>query len=870
MRSRLVFSGAFFLSGAAGLLFETLWFRLAGLAFGNTAWAAAIVLSSFMAGIAIGNLAAARARPDVDPRLLYVMLEIGIMISGVSLVLLLPRFPQAFAPLMRGALDHPLALNSLRLALAFALLAIPAMLMGATLPTGIRALQPSTDDYAGSLGVLYGCNTLGAMAGALAGELLLIRRLGIFGTSSVAAAFDLLAAALVLMLPAEKRREETFPSTAWSSRLVRGLIAAALCGFALLALEVLWFRFLILFLLANAVAFAVMLAVVLGGIGLGAIAASMVDARSPIDRFAAVAAALGGIALIVAYRTFDPIAPAGRDYWLRRENVAAIVDSVRLMLPVCIASGFLFAAIGRSIARDVHEARRATSLLTFANTAGAAVGAVAAGFFMIPSFGVERSLLCIAAVYGVAGLLTIRNLSAAALAGPVALVATLFFFPRGLMREKFIPLATHAFRNDTTTIQTIREGSVETSVYLQTDFARRPYVYRLFTDGFSMSATTFLSRRYMTLFATLPLAFRPSARSALLISYGVGVTAKALTDSQRLTSIDVVDVSRDILDSSEIVWVGAGNPLRDPRVRVHVEDGRFFLLTTPKRFDVVTAEPPPPKNAGVVSLYTLEYFRLLRDRLTAGGIATYWLPVDQLTVSDSRSLVAAFCGAFDDCSLWNGSGPNWILMGSRGGIRMPAADEFTAQWRDPSTRSSLMAIGVENPAQLLATFLADADMLRAFVGDHRPVTDDRPSRLSSEQPRAETADVPQWRRDAERNFLVSRFVAHSVPAGLRSQTHDAFGVQRAIDQILLGGQQARSMDSVREALKDTSLTTFPRLLLGTDPWLENAAREAAARGDRSAEVLHVLAVGALSDRQYASAQRLFDEAAQKGYRDTPH
>jgi spermidine synthase len=698
MIPRTGFSVAFFLSGAAALLFETLWFRLAGLAFGNTAWAAAIVLSSFMAGIGLGNLVAIRT--SRDPLRLYVALEIGIMLSGVSLVLFFPKTPQLFGAL----LDRTVALNVVRLIFAFVLLVIPAMLMGATLPTGVRALRPSSDEYTRILGTLYGWNTLGAMAGALAGEFFLIRRFGIRGTGIVAGALDLFAGAIVLMLPAWQKRVDASRRTTWSTRLVRQLIAAGICGFALLALEVLWFRFLVLFVLANALAFAVMLAVVLLGISLGAIAAS----RLRIDDVTPAAAAFCGIAVIVGYSTFHPMMPTGPDYWVRREIAAVIVDALRLMLPVCIGSGFLFTVIGRSVEREVDDAPRATSLLTFANTAGAAIGAVAAGFFLIPSLGVERSLLCIAILYGVVSVLTMNRRSLVSIA---ALAVALILFPSGRMREKFIPLSASAFLDSSTRIRAVREGVVETSVYLESD----PQVYRLFTNGFSMSATTPMCRRYMTLFADLPLAFRPNARSALLISYGVGVTAKALTNSRQLESIDVVDVSRDILDLGEIVWPGAANPLRDPRVRVHVEDGRFFLAATPRRFDLITAEPPPPKNAGVVSLYTLEYFRLLHDRLTAHGIATYWLPVDQLTKSDTRALVAAFCGAFEDCSLWNGADANLILMGSRGELGTPASQP--------------------------TTLMADSNMLRAFVGGAPPVTDDRPFRLSPEQARDTAAEL---------------------------------------------------------------------------------------------------------------------------------
>jgi len=115
------------------------------------------------------------------------------------------------------------------------------------------------------------------------------------------------------------------------------------------------------------------------------------------------------------------------------------------------------------------------------------------------------------------------------------------------------------------------------------------------------------------------LAVNPDARKALLISYGVGNTAKALVDTRQLESIDVVDISRDILELGVVAFPGGDYPLRDPRVRVHVEHERFFLQTTKDRFDFITGEPPPPNAAGVVNLYSREYFQLVRDRLRQGG-----------------------------------------------------------------------------------------------------------------------------------------------------------------------------------------------------------------------------------------------------------
>src|SRR6185503_11659685 len=157
------------------------------------------------------------------------------------------------------------------------------------------------------------------------------------------------------------------------------------------------------------------------------------------------------------------------------------------------------------------------------------------------------------------------------------------------------------------------------------------------------------------------MAMHPEARRALLVCYGVGNTAKALVDTRSLHSIDVVDISRDVLALSSVPYPPpAASPLTDPRVRVHVEDGRFFLSTTDQEFDLITAEPPPPMNSGVVNLYSREYFALLRSRLAEGGVVTYWLPVTQLSPAGAKSIARAFCDVFDDCSLWTGGGGDWM------------------------------------------------------------------------------------------------------------------------------------------------------------------------------------------------------------------
>src|SRR6266516_6049442 len=157
----------------------------------------------------------------------------------------------------------------------------------------------------------------------------------------------------------------------------------------------------------------------------------------------------------------------------------------------------------------------------------------------------------------------------------------------------------------------------------------------------------------MRVFAYLPLAFCPEARNALLLCYGCGVTADALTRKSSLERIDIVDISKEVFALADSYsGINYSNPLRDPRVHAIVQDGRFFLQASPQQYDIISGEPPPPKMAGAVNLYTQEFFSLMRSRLKEGGIATFWLPINQLKVDEAKTILRAFHDAFANASVW--------------------------------------------------------------------------------------------------------------------------------------------------------------------------------------------------------------------------
>src|SRR5204863_1138153 len=187
MRVAIV-SAILFLSGTSALLFETLWLRLSGLAFGNSVWSAALILSSFMAGLALGSaIAASTTLPRLRPLHVYAGLEMIVAIFGCTLVFGLPLLGEWMRPVFQTFWNHQQFLNVLRVAVSFLILLIPTTAMGLTLPILLEDPLLKRQEFSRGIGILYGANTLGAMAGALLGETYLVAKYGLLGTAWAAA-----------------------------------------------------------------------------------------------------------------------------------------------------------------------------------------------------------------------------------------------------------------------------------------------------------------------------------------------------------------------------------------------------------------------------------------------------------------------------------------------------------------------------------------------------------------------------------------------------------------------------------------------------------------------------------------------------------
>jgi spermidine synthase len=554
--------------------------------------------------------------------------------------------------------------------------------------------------------------------------------------------------------------------------------------------------------------------------------------------------------------------------------------STALMFPVALISGVLFPSIAASVQRSVGDRMNSTGITTLVNTTGAAVGPLIATFVLLPSIGYQWSLLICAVGYALLGILISEGASWS-IRRPVGL-ATIALCATATLLFAVVPYHRadrhfeHASRPYETEYQgqllarVVKriEGTSDTWQLLQRDLFGEPYYYRLLSNAFSMSATNPHGQRYMRLFAYLPLAFRPESQDVLLLCYGCGITADALLHGPNVKRIDIVEISKEVFRLADFyTGINYSNPLRDPRVTTFIQDGRFFLQATPRRYDIISGEPPPPKNAGAVNLYTEEFFSLMKSRLKEGGIATFWLPINELKVDEAKAILRGFHNAFPNASVWASADQDWIMMGIKGPGRKVKEEEIRQLWSNADSGADLRRIGIEVPQQLGALFVMDGEDIDLITRDIAPLTDIYPKRLTDEP----------WDDEANHRFAFGYLEAPSaVQRFLRSNLVKAIWPETLNESLesLFVLRQTRYLSEIMGSNKLAELDLYLRHsrlrvpvleVLGSDGFrLGIAERIAKNTQTPPLETMPDLIAGALARRDIDGAIRLMEDEKSRG------
>jgi len=818
-----------FMSGAAGLIYQIVWIRQLSLVVGVDVHAVALVVGAFFGGLALGGWYFGRVADRLpNPLRLYAQLECAVLLLGVAATFALPYAAAPFAWMDAH-------LGALAWGLPLALVIVPAIGMGGTLPVIMRLVASPSDGVGRAGGRCYAANTVGAIVGTLLVGFVLIPSLGMTGSALVAGGLNGLAALLAWRLaprfaprfagesaqpeltntPPNSPNTLTQDGTAVSqARLALALYAVA--GGIALGYEVVWSQSIVQFMSTRTFAFSVVLATYLAGLAIGsAVAARYADrVRDPWSAFGALVSAAGLVALLetvllggwlirtqLALQSWV-LAETSQTSWAMYASFALAAVCIVFVPTLLLGSAFPFVLrIGVDRSRVGADVGRVVAW----NTLGGIAGSALAGFVLVPSIGLVRTLAVLAGSACVIGMVAVwRGQGTRTRSRWVvpALTVAVVVASLGASPDRFASLLTQSRGGDAVFYE---EGRGATVAVLEQRSSSNTF-RRLYIQGVSNSGDAMTSLRYMRLQTLLPLiVHNGEPKSALVIGLGTGITAGAMLAYPGLQYRVVAELLPAVARAAPN-FSGNFGVASNKQVDIRLRDGRRELLQSQQTYDLITLEPPPPSAAGVASLYSTDFYRLAAKRLQPGGLVAQWLPLPTQNDEDTRSLVRSFLDVFPYASLWTTELHETMLIGSLTPLDLDV-QRIQRRFAEPKTRDALQAVGVRSAEALLATWVTDRAGLEWYAADALPVTDDRP--------RIEYAG---WvKRDAFPKTLTNLMALQNDPP------------LRGADDAMW-----RSIRSEREVLH-----TFYRA--GLD----------AYRGDRQAWAEHIAAaVGADPDNPY--------------------
>lgn len=763
---RWLFGALFFLSGLAGLVYEQLWIRELQQFFGSTIHSITTVVAAYMGGLGLGAwVLGRRIDRHRNPARVYAVLELLIGAFGLLSPLILGAVGAAWVALARVLEPGLWAATAIKAVVAFTVMLVPTFLMGGTLPVLTRAFAGSRRDrFRHELALFYGLNTVGGMAGCVLAGAVLVEHVGLW-QSLVACGllnFALGAAAMAATaesgepIPSETGEMAGATAVAMGLDEVAGLPEAApiappagseatrtlaiwligLAAFASLLFEIAWTRTLVMVVGSSTYAFTTILACFLFGIGMGSLVA-VGRGRPSRATLARVAVTMGAVAatasLLFPFFRALPVYIIGTLQVPFLSGVELILlhtlPLVLVVVPPAVGFGMVFPMLADLAARTTGAAGSETGRAYAANTIGSILGSLITGFLLIHLIGSERTLtlgvLLVAAGASIAAWQLYRERGGVGImvaaerlplilgAGAVAIALVTPAWSSRLLdrgpaiygRERMTRLELDRFLRGFGQEQLMYDEGWNATISVWRSAAST----WLKTNG-KTDASTYADMDTQVMLGLLPGLAHPDPARAFIVGYGSGVTARTLADVQGIRELHIAEIESGVIAASRFFESVNRNVLADPRVRVVMDDARSALQLAREPYDIVVSEPSNPWVAGVASLYTREFFRIVRSRLARGGILAQWVQTYRVPVGVVAVIVANLRAVFPYVEVWHSNISDLIILASDQPIRWNY-DRVAAHFTPTSPLAGTMRdwVPATRPSDLFGYFvLSDA------------------------------------------------------------------------------------------------------------------------------------------------------------------
>ena len=723
-------------------MYEVAWLRQLCLSFGSTAQATSCVLAIFLGSLAVGAGLGGKLADKLATGHLaaYGLLELGVGVLAPLSGLALYWLPAWFASVSNAGGESTPGNVAFLLFTATLILSPPTMLMGASLPV-LSKLMALTADAVKGFSTLYAVNTLGAVFGSLSACFLGFALVGIYNTILLAAAMNILVGGAAILRsagrPVIQAEEGAGANSLSSDQALHGAASNALrrvdfvflclmsflSGFTALGYEVLWSRLLRFYTESTTYSFTITVGSFLLGLAVGSFLCRRFQTgrRSYSENLVAFASAQTLTAIFcTASLLFLPMAAM----LFRIEGTQflklTVIGLTIVALPA-VAIGLSFPLIG-GLATKFRHIGTSVGAVYAANSIGCVTGSLIVGLGaqpLIGSFDTFKLNILLTAL--VALVVQVRS---GLIKGPLQALTCILppLLALSLVVAYHDPLLTYMKGMTGPTMVFYGEDSTGIALVM-----KHPDFEELRTNSAAVSSTRLEARRYMRLLGALPVLASSHPGEAMVACFGTGTTSGATIAFPQVKHLDIVELSPMVVNAGGAFVKANLDVLHNPKVNVHTTDARNFLLNSKKMYDVITFEPPPLNEAGVVNLYSQEFYRVVKKRLTRGGVVAQWVPMFYESGTLWRMTLRSFLNEFPHSSLWITNNDEAIILGSL----EPIALDVTSMQRqiDQSAQLSttLAEVGLKDVYDILSSFVAGGAKLEQFVANVPAITDDRPS-----------------------------------------------------------------------------------------------------------------------------------------------
>ena len=725
-------------SGCAALIYEVVWFQLLQLSIGSSAVSLGVLLGIFMGGMCLGSLLLPRyINPTHHPLRVYAFLELGIGLFGIIVLFGVPVIGDLYT---RIAGTGQVSLF-LRAVVASIVLLPPTLLMGATLPAIARWVETTPRGVAW-LGYFYGGNLAGAVLGSVLAGFYLLRVFDMWTATFVAVALNVIVAGLALFIAGRTHGSVALVNdvpgapvvVAPGARLV--YLSIALSGLTALGAQVVWTRMLSLLLGATTYTFSLILAIFLVGLGIGSsLGASM--ARSGTNARIALGWCQVGLCAALAWAAYAT--GSSLPYWPINPSISTslsfnfqldLMRGIWVMLPGAILWGMSFPLALGAVAARGQDAGRLVGGVYAANTLGAIVGALLTGLVLVGTVGSQVAQQILIGLAALSGLLMLMPADGEARRplGSTPVVVIGVALVAGLLARVVPPLpgilvaygryaATWVGQNE---IVYVDEGITASVAVSRTPSG----VLNYHNAGKVQASSEPQDMKLQRMLGHITTLVPKNPAKVLVIGCGAGVTAGAVSIDPMVKDQTIAEIEPLVPRVVSTHFAEHNfDVVRNPKVKIHLDDARHYLLTTDEKFDAITSDPLDPWVKGAATLYTREFFQVVKEHLNPGGVVTLFVQLYESSEAAAKSEIATFLEAFPNGAVFantiNGAGYDLVLFGQLEGGKINV-DDVQKRLSDPANAAvteSLRQVGIFSAVDLFATYAGRKSDMQRWLSD---------------------------------------------------------------------------------------------------------------------------------------------------------